>query len=141
MATVNIYLTFNGDCEKAFRFYESAFGTKISYIERYKNIPSSQEGMKIEPGEEEKIMHVTLPISNETRLMGCDASLGWVSNYSRGNNFSISIDTDSKEEADRIFMGLSKGGIVTMPLAQTFWSEYFGVLTDQFGISWMVGVR
>jgi Uncharacterized protein conserved in bacteria len=96
------------------------------------------EGPKLKPGEENRIMHVSLPISKETILMGCDTGGEWASGYSQGNNFSISITANSKEEAEKLFKGLSAGGKVTMPLSKTFWSESFGMLTDKFGISWMM---
>jgi len=137
MATVNIYLTFNGNCEEAFKFYQSVFGGEFPYIGRFKDMPAG-EGPKLKPGEENRIMHVSLPISKETILMGCDTGGEWASGYLQGNNFSISINADSKEEAEKLFKGLSTGGKVTMPLSKTFWSECFGMLTDKFGISWMV---
>jgi PhnB protein len=137
MATVNIYLTFNGNCEEAFKFYQSVFGGEFPYIGRFNDMPVG-EGPKLKPGEENRIMHVSLPISKETILMGCDTGGEWASGYSQGNNFSISIAADSKEEAEKLFKGLSAGGKVTMPLSKTFWSEFFGMLTDKFGISWMM---
>ena len=137
MATVNIYLTFNGNCEEAFTFYKSVFGCEFPYIGRFKDMPAG-EGPKLKPGEENRIMHVSLPISKETILMGCDTGGEWASGYSQGNNFSISITADSKEEAEKLFKGLSAGGKVTMPLSKTFWSDFFGMLTDKFGISWMM---
>jgi PhnB protein len=140
MATVNIYLTFNGDCEKAFKFYQSVFGNEISYIGRYKDMPPAEDGLKLKPGDEEKIMHVTLPISKETMLMGCDAGGEWASGYLQGNNFSISINTSSREEADKLFNGISAGGTVIMSMNKTFWSDYFGVFTDKFGITWMINL-
>ena len=137
MATVNIYLTFNGNCEEAFKFYQSVFGGEFPYIGRFKDMPAGV-GPKLKPGEENRIMHVSLPISKETILMGCDTGGEWASGYLQGNNFSISITADSKEEADKLFKGLSAGGKVTMPLSKTFWSEFFGMLIDKFGISWMM---
>ena len=137
MATVNIYLTFDGNCEEAFKFYQSVFGGQIPYMGRFKDMPPGEEG-HVKPGEENRIMHVSLPISKETMLMGSDTSSEWASGYSQGNNFTISITADSKEEANKLFKGLSAGGKVTMPLSKTFWSECFGTLTDKFGINWMV---
>lgn len=137
MATVNIYLTFNGNCEEAFKFYQSVFGGQIPYMGRFKDMPPGEDS-KLNPGEENRIMHVSLPISKETMLMGSDTGGEWASDYSQGNNFSISINADSKEEAEKLFNGLSAGGKVTMPLSKTFWSESFGMLTDKFGISWMM---
>jgi len=85
-------------------------------------------------------MHISLPISTETVLMGSDTGGEWVANYKEGNNFSISINTDKTEEADRIFAELSKDGDVTMPMNKTFWGSYFGMFTDKFGINWMISV-
>ena len=137
MATVNIYLTFNGNCEEVFKFYQSVFGGEIPYMGRFKDMPPGEDS-KLKPGEENRIMHVSLPISKETMLMGSDTGGEWASGYSQGNNFSISITADSKEEAEKLFKGLSAGGKVTMPLGKTFWSECFGMLTDKFGINWMM---
>ncbi|MTI21220.1 VOC family protein, partial [Fulvivirga sp. RKSG066] len=90
--------------------------------------------------EEEKnlIMHISLPIGNGSILMGSDTSKSFAPNFTKGNNFSISIDTDSKEEAEQKFEQLSKGGKIVMPMQSTFWGSYFGMLTDKFGIQWMV---
>ncbi|HZJ61200.1 MAG TPA: VOC family protein [Chitinophagaceae bacterium] len=137
MTTVNVYLTFNGNCEEAFNFYKSVFGGEFPYIGRYKDMPP-QEGQKMDNKDAEKIMHVSLAISKETVLMGSDTGGEWASSYSQGNNFSISINTDKKAEADRLFNGLSSGGQVTMPMNKTFWGDYFGMFTDKFGVNWMV---
>lgn len=96
------------------------------------------EGKEVSEEDKDKIMHVSLPISKETSLMGSDTGGEWSSRYQAGNNFSISINADSKEEAEKLFNGLSAGGQVTMPLSDTFWGAYFGMFTDQFGIGWMV---
>jgi len=137
MTTVNVYLTFNGNCEEAFNFYKSVFGGEFPYIGRYKDMPP-QEGQKMDNKDAEKIMHVSLAISKETVLMGSDTGGEWASSCSQGNNFSISINTDKKAEADRLFNGLSSGGQVTMPMNKTFWGDYFGMFTDKFGVNWMV---
>lgn len=137
MTTVNIYLTFNGNCEEAFKFYQSVFGGDFPYVGRYKDMPAG-EGNPIAAADREKIMHISLPISKETMLMGSDTGGEWASSYKEGNNFSISINTDSKESANKLFSGLSKGGMVALPMADTFWGDYFGMFTDKFGINWMV---
>lgn len=137
MTTVNVYLTFNGNCFEAFNFYKSVFGGEFSYVGRFKDMPA-EPGHVTGPEDGDKIMHISLPISKETLLMGSDTGGEWASSFAQGNNFSISINTDSKENADRYFNGLSAGGIVTMPMSQTFWGDYFGMFTDKFGISWMV---
>jgi len=139
MAIVNIYLTFKGNCEEAFNFYKSVFGGEFPYIGRFKDMPPG-EGGKVTPDDAEKIMHVSLPISKETSLMGSDTGGEWASGYKQGNNFAISVTAGSKDEAEKLFKGLSAGGNVTMPLSKTFWSESFGMLTDKFGISWMVSL-
>ncbi|MGC1242553.1 MAG: VOC family protein [Chryseosolibacter sp.] len=138
MTTTNVYLTFNGNCEEAFNFYKSVFGGDFPYIGRFKDMPPNEGGEKPSAEAGEKIMHVSLPISKETMLMGSDTGGEWASNYTQGNNFSISINTDRKEEADRLFNGLSNGGNVTMPMNKTFWGDYFGMFADKFGINWMV---
>jgi len=137
MATVNIYLTFNGDCKPAFEFYKSVFGGEFPYMGTFGEMPP-QDGKEIPGEDKDKVMHVTLPISQETLLMGSDNVAEMSSNLKVGNNFSVSINADSKEEADKLFNGLSEGGQVTMPLEDTFWGAYFGMFTDKFGINWMV---
>ena len=137
MATINPYLTFNGNCEKAFLFYKSVFGGEFSYLGRFIEMPP-MDGKTINPADAEKIMHVSLPISNETILYGSDATEEYGGTVQAGTNFSISVNIDSKEEADKIFNGLSAGANVTTPLHQAFWGAYFGMLTDQFGVHWMV---
>src|SRR3954466_6231162 len=114
MATVNVYLNFNGNCEDAFNFYKSVFGREFQYIGRFKDMPP-QEGMQMSKEMEDRIMHVSLPISKETVIMGSDTGGEWASSFQQGNNFSISINTSSKEEADNLFNNLSNGGRVTMP--------------------------
>ncbi|XZF13333.1 VOC family protein [Chitinophagaceae bacterium MMS25-I14] len=138
MATVNIYLTFNGNCKEAFDFYKSVFGGEYPYIGTFGDMPP-QEGMPpVSEADKNKIMHVSLPISKETMLMGSDTGGEWATNYKEGNNFSISVNALSREEADKLFGGLSSGGQVTMPMADAFWGAYFGMFTDKFGINWMV---
>lgn len=137
MTTVNIYLTFNGNCRLAFDFYRSIFGGEFEYIGTFGDMPS-EEGMEVSEAQKDRIMHVSIRISKETRLMGSDISEIHGPPFREGNNFSISIDVHSKDEADRLFQGLSEGGEVTMPMQKTFWSSYFGMLTDKFGINWMV---
>src|SRR5215510_663219 len=113
MTAINIYLNFNGNCEEAFNFYKSVFGGEFQYIGRFKDMP--QGGGKLNPGEEDRIMHVSLPISKETILMGSDTTSEWGAGFSQGNNFSISITTDDKERAEKLFGRLSTGGRVNMP--------------------------
>lgn len=138
MASVNVYLTYDGNCEEAFNFYKSVFGGEFTYVGRFKEMPP-QEGQPPMPEDMgNKIMHISLPISKETALMASDTGGEWASSYKQGNNFSISINAESKEEADRLYNGLSAGGQATMPMDKTFWGDYFGMFTDKFGINWMV---
>jgi len=137
MTTINTYLTFNGNCEEAFTFYKSIFGGDFAHIGRFKDMPENPE-FPISESEKERIMHVSLSISKETVLMGSDTGGEWASKYVQGNNFSLSINVDSKQEADRLFNELSKDGHVIMPLSNTFWDSYFGNFKDKFGIQWMV---
>ena len=137
MTTVNVYLTFNGNCLEAFNFYKSVFGGEFPYVGYYKDMPTDG-GKPLATEDADKIMHISLPISQETMLMGSDTGGEWASSFAQGNNFSLSINSDSKESADRLFNGLSAGGRVTMPMASTFWGDYFGMLTDLFGINWMI---
>ncbi|MGY4385706.1 PhnB protein [Pedobacter sp. UYP24] len=138
MATVNAYLMFDGNCQTVFDFYKSALGKEFSQLSRFGEIPP-QEGMPpLADDMKDRVMHVSLPISAETILMGSDTMPGMGPGLTVGNNFSVALGADSKEEADELFNKLSVGGQITMPLALTFWNAYFGMFTDQFGIKWMV---
>ena len=138
MTTVNVYLNFEGNCKEAFDFYKSVFGGEFPYLGYFKDMPP-QEGMPPIPAEEgDKVMHVCLPISKETTLMGSDVGGEWSTKILKGNNFAVSINVDNQAEADRLFDGLSAGGKVTMPMQKTFWGSYFGMFTDKFDINWMV---
>ncbi len=137
MTTINTYLTFNGNCEEAFNFYRSVFGGEFAHVGKFKDMPEDPK-FQISESEKENIMHISLPISKETILMGSDTVGHSVANFNQGNNFSISIKTDSKIDADRLFNDLSQDGRITMALNKTFWGSYFGMLTDKFGIQWMV---
>jgi len=137
MTKVNAYMTFNGNCEEAFSFYKSVFGGEFLYIGRYKDIPPTDR-QTFPLKDDEKIMHVSLPISKETILMGCDSPEVHGQGTIFGNNISLSINTGNKEEADRLFNELSVGGEIKMPMSQTFWGAYFGSLSDRFGINWLI---
>ena len=135
MTTVNPYLYFNGNCEEAFNFYKSAFSREFKYIGRYKDVPQTDKHLFQE--QDNKIMHVSLPISEETVLMGADNAELSNRNIST-TNFSLSINTDKKEEADRLFRKLSEGGKVKLAMNETFWGSYYGIVTDKFGIMWKI---
>ncbi len=136
MTQINPYLTFNGHCEAAFELYKSVFGGEYSDFNRFSDLPPT-EGQEMSAEDLDKIMHVELSVSNGTKLYGSDtnAQHGAVT---FGQNVSLSINTESRAEADRIFSSLAKGGTVTMPITDTFWGAYFGMLQDQFGILWLI---
>ncbi|MBS7230122.1 VOC family protein [Flavobacterium psychroterrae] len=139
MATsVNPYLIFNGNCEEAFLFYKSVFGGEFPYIGKYKDMPADENGTgpQLSTQDGNRIMHVSLPIGH-TILMGSD-SHPQLGDPGLSDNFSISINTESQDEADKIFNGLSAGGKVEMPMNKTFWGAYFGMFKDKFGVNWMV---
>ena len=136
MATTNTYLNFNGNCEEAFNFYKAVFGGEFNFIGRFDSMPESDD-YKVADADKNKIMHVSLPIGSSI-LMGSDTGGDWAPTFILGNNFSVSVTADSKEEADQIFNALSEGANVTMAMAKTFWGDYFGMLTDKFGVNWMM---
>lgn len=137
MAQINPYLNFNGNCEEAFNFYKSVFGGEFPMISRFKDMPPA-EGQPSMSVDGEKIMHISLPISKETILMGSDVGGEWAQHNVIGNNIQLSVNAETEEEAHRIFTSLSEGGKVTMPLDKTFWGALFGMFIDKFGIYWMV---
>ena len=135
MALINPYINFNGNAEEAFNFYKSVFGGEFAMIVRFKEM--SGPGFEVPEHEADKIMHIALPIGNNV-LMANDVpeSMGRVNENE--NRSKISISAESKEEADRLFNGLSAGGAVEMPIADSPWGSYFGMFRDKYGIEWMV---
>ncbi len=135
MTTVNPYIYFNGNCEEAFNFYKVAFRKDITYIGRYKDVPKTDRQIFQET--DDKIMHITLPISKETILMGSDNTEAYAESIAY-SNFSLIVHTDSKAEADRLFNELSENGQIKVPMNLTFWGSYYGICVDKFGISWKI---
>jgi PhnB protein len=135
MASINPYLNFDGKTEEAFNFYKSVFGGEFEVIQKMKETP---DGDKLPANEQNRVMHVSLPIGKGNILMGSDImpSMGHTLNV--GNNTHIAISPESEKEADKLFKGLSAGGTVIMPMEKTFWNAYFGMLVDKFGVQWMV---
>jgi PhnB protein len=130
---INAYLNFDGQCEEAFEFYAKLFGGKIEAIFRYAGTP--MEG-HVPPEYGNKVMHATLSVE-DNQIMGSDAP-PHMSDPAPAKRFCMSIGLKDEEHAKRIFDGLAEGGSVQMPLQQTFWSAQFGMLTDRFGIPWMI---
>ena len=135
MAAINPYLTFAGNCEEAFTFYKSVFGGEFAMIMRFKDMVSPEN--PVLENEANKIMHIALPIGKNI-LMANDVpeSMGSVSENE--NRSKISISAESKEEADKLFSGLSAGGNIEVPISESPWGSYFGMFRDKFGIEWMV---
>ncbi|HEY0427520.1 MAG TPA: VOC family protein [Pyrinomonadaceae bacterium] len=137
MTAINPYLNFDGNAEEAFNFYKSVFGGEFATIMRFGDMPGCDE-MPVAESDRDKIMHIALPIGDGNVLMATDALESMGQKLTEGNNFSISVSAADKEDADRLFGGLSENGKVEMPLADTFWGAYWGMLEDKYGIRWMV---
>lgn len=135
MATVNPYLNFAGNTEEAFNFYKSVFGGEFSFLQRFKDTPHAGE---LPAEEQDKIMHIALPIGENMVLMATDTLESMGQSIHPGDNMSLAMSPDSREDAERYFNALSDGGKVVMPLENMFWGAYFGMLVDKFGIQWMV---
>ena len=136
MAAINPYIHFNGNAEEAFTFYKSVFGGEFERIVRFKDMKF--EGAPDFGKEAEKIMHVALPIGKHSTLMGSDTPEQLGKHSELETRSKISINAETKEEADQIFNGLSEGGQVEMPIQDSPWGSYFGMFRDKFGIEWMV---
>ena len=134
MKAVNPYLNFNGNTEEAFNFYKSVLGGEFTMLMRFKDVPDQ----KIPEDAKNQIMHVALPLGKNNILMGTDAPEAMGFNLKVGNNVHISIHAESREEADKLFNGLSAGGNIQMPMADMFWGDYYGSFTDKFGVQWMI---
>ena len=135
MKAVNPYLNFNGNTEEAFNFYKSVFGGEFAMVMRFKD---TQEANKLPANEQEKIMHIALPLKNGSVLMATDAIESMGQKLEAGNNFHICISTESKEEGDKLFNALSVGGKVGLPYQKQFWGAWHGQFADKFGIQWMI---
>ncbi|MDQ3015915.1 MAG: VOC family protein [Bacteroidota bacterium] len=134
MADAHSYLHFNGNCEEAFNLYRTVFGGDFSLISRYGDMPTDPP---VPLEEEKKIMHISLPLQKGSVLLGSDIPAGFPKGV-RGNSYYISINTESAEEARKVYAGLTDGGQIFMPLEKTFWASLFGMFSDQYGVQWMV---
>lgn len=136
MARLDPYLNFPGNTEEAFEFYRSVFGGEFTAVMRFGEMPGCDE-MQLSEEDKGKIMHISLPVGNAI-LMATDSLESMGQTLEAGNNSYLSFSPDSREEADRVFAALADGGKVNMPLADMFWGDYWGSLTDRFGTHWMV---
>lgn len=133
---VQPYLFFDGRCEEAVEFYRKAIGAEVEMMMRFKDSPDSPPPGMLAPGYENKIMHTSFRVGQSTIM----ASDGCGTERIKFQGFSLSLSVPTEADADRVFAALSEGGKVEMPLTKTFWSPRFGMLTDRFGIGWMVNV-
>ena len=132
---MNPYLNFNGNSEEAFNFYKSVFGGDFAVVMRFGDNPQCGE---ISEEDKQRIMHIALPVDGGM-LMASDSLESFGQKLTVGNNFYISLSPETRDEADRLFAGLSDGGKVEMAMSDMFWG-YFGCFADKFGVQWMVNV-
>jgi len=133
-AIVQPYLFFGGRCDEALEFYKKALGAQVGMLMRFKDSPEALPP-NMPPGSENRVMHTSFRVGDTVIMAsdGCDQNASF-------NGFSLSLTFDNESDADRVFGLLSEGGKVQMPMSKTFWSPRFGMLTDRFGVAWMVGV-
>ncbi|MCK7591923.1 VOC family protein [Subsaxibacter sp. CAU 1640] len=137
MAQINPYLHYNGNAEEAFNFYKSVFGGEFAKVARFKDM-ANEDNHPIDESEGNKIMYIALPIGKHNVLMASDVPTFMGTVNENENRSKISISAESKEEADQLFNGLSKGGKVEMPIGDSPWGSYFGMFRDKYGIEWMI---
>lgn len=139
MARVSTYLNFMGKTEEAFNFYRSVFGTEFTGpISRMGEVPPDPNTPALPEKEKNMVMHVSLPTLGDHVLMGTDALESQQQSLNFGNNISINLEPDSRAEADRLYAELAEGGSADMPMQDMFWGDYFGSLTDKYGVQWMI---
>ncbi|WP_259071221.1 VOC family protein [Mucilaginibacter sp. X4EP1] len=140
MASVSIYLNFNGNAEEAFNHYKKAFGTEFSTpIMRFKDTPRQPGAPELSEADQNKVAHVALPILSGIQIMGTDILESMGQKLVEGNNFTINLSPDTTEEADKLFNDLSEGGADSVPPHDEFWG-YWGTCKDRFGIRWMFNI-
>ncbi len=136
MPLINPHINFNGNAEEAFIFYKSVFGGEFAKIIRFKDIAGPE--FPVTEKEENKIMHIALPIGKTNRLMANDVPEIMGKTNENENRSKIVISAESKEEADKLFNGLSAGGQIEAPIGDSPWGSYFGCFRDKYGIEWIV---
>lgn len=137
MARVNTYLNFQGNAEEAFTSYAKIFGTEIAMLSRYSDMPAMGPA-KVPAEEQGLVMHAELPILAGHVLMATDMLRSMGQETRVGNNTTLCLDVDSREEADRLFGALADGGSEASPMADMPWGAYWGVVLDRYGIRWMI---
>ncbi len=136
MTTINPWINFNGNAEEAFSFYKSVFGGEFTKVIRFKDIATAE--FPVDQKEENKIMYIALPIGQSNMLIGNDVPEVMGKVNERENRSKISVVAESKEEADKLFNGLSAGGEVEGPIGQGPWGSYAGMFRDKYGIEWII---
>jgi PhnB protein len=142
MARVSTYLNFPGTTEAAFNFYKKAFGGEFQGVyQRFGDLPPAPGQPEMSEAIKRMVLHVELPILGGHVLMGTDAPAELGFQLTHGNNVSINLEPDSREEADKLFLALGEGGVIEQEMQDMFWGDYYGHLIDPFGIRWMINVR
>lgn len=134
---LHCYLNFDGTTEEAIRTYAKILGGTLTEIHRFGSMPM-HDGTQLSAEQQQRVLHVGLELPDGQMIMASDTLEGMGPPRVEGNNVSISVHPDTRQDADRIFAALAEGGTVTMPIADQFWGDYFGALVDRFGINWMV---
>ncbi len=133
MKNLGIYLVFNGECKAAFSFYEKVFSATATFT-YFGDFPAEGSDAEVD---KERVMNASLIINENTAIMGCDPPVR-MGETKAGQNFNVMLNTSSREESDKLFAGLAEGGHISMPMSDQFWGAYFGMITDKFGIQWMI---
>ncbi|MBT1695545.1 VOC family protein [Fulvivirgaceae bacterium PWU4] len=136
MALINPHINFNGNAEEAFTFYKSVFGGEFTKVIRFKDLAGPE--FNVAKNEEDKIMHIVLPIGKNSMLMANDVPAAMGRTNENENRSKIVISAESKQEADKLFNGLSAGGQIEGPIGDSGWGSYFGCFRDKYGIEWIV---
>lgn len=138
MSRVSTYLNFARNTEEAFNFYKTVFGTEFEgEVNRFSQVPTQEGQPPMSDEDKNLVMHVALPILGGHMLMGTDAPESMGFTVTPGNNVYINLEPDSRTETEKLFNALAEDGKIEMPLQEMFWGDYFGSLTDKFGIKWM----
>ncbi|MBN2731291.1 MAG: VOC family protein [Balneolaceae bacterium] len=135
---ITAYLTFNGNTEEVFNFYQSVLGGELINLQRYGDTPQAGQ---LSREDHQKIMHITLSGPNGTLLMGNDHMDFMGEPFTPGNNFALSLHPDSEQKARKLFEDLSEGGNISVPFDKAPWGAFFGMFTDKFGIKWMINYQ
>jgi len=139
MTKLNSYLNFQGNAEEAFKFYKSVFGTQFGNLTRFKDVPVFPGRDKLSEADLNKVMHISLPVGDNL-LMATDLLESLGQYLKTGNAVTLSLFPGSREEADKLYAGLSQGGKAHSPMSEMFWG-YWGMLTDKFGVQWMINYQ